>query len=127
MPEPTSSLAEKLVVTLPSPPKEVSRHRASEAWMVTTKKVSKVEIRIKLKAFVSTRIKKFVDIVNSPFFKKSFRQFIFNPPFLCRVLGMLGKSLDNGRKKPLKGIKLSQRPSYRHFQHTLSHGFLHEG
>jgi len=38
--------------------------------MVTTKKVSKVEIRIKVKAFVITRIKKFVDIVISPFFKK---------------------------------------------------------
>jgi hypothetical protein len=113
------------VVTLPSPLKEVSRDRASEAWRVTINKVRNVEIRIKVKAFVFFRIKKFVDIVTSQYFKKSFRQFIFNSPFLCCVLGMLGKSLDNGHKKPLKGIKLPQRLSYRHLHHTFSHGFLH--
>jgi len=57
------------VVTLPSPLKEVSRDRASEASMVTINKVSNREIRIKVKAFVITRVKKFVDIPNSPFFK----------------------------------------------------------
>jgi hypothetical protein len=66
------------VVTLPSAPKEVSRDRASEAWMVTIKKVSKVEIRIKVKAFVSARIKKFVDIVTSLFSKKLLRLRIKN-------------------------------------------------
>jgi len=44
--------------------------------MVTIKKVSKVEIIIKVKAFVITRIKKFVDIVTSPFFKKLLRLII---------------------------------------------------
>jgi hypothetical protein len=78
MPEPTSSPAEKLMVTLPSAPKEVSRDRASEAWRVTIKKVSKVEIGIKVKAFVITRVKKFVDIVTSPFFKKLLRLIIKN-------------------------------------------------
>jgi hypothetical protein len=57
------------VVTLPLLPKEVSRDRASEGWMVTIKKVSNAEIRIKVKAFIITRTKKFVDIVNSPFSK----------------------------------------------------------
>jgi hypothetical protein len=54
------------MVAIPSPLKEVSRDRASEAWMVTINKISNVEIRI----FVITRIKKFVDIVTSPLFKK---------------------------------------------------------
>jgi hypothetical protein len=66
------------VVTIPSPLKEVSRDRASEAWMVTINKVSNVEIRIKVKAFVSTRVKKFVDIVTSQFFKKLLRLRIKN-------------------------------------------------
>jgi hypothetical protein len=69
MPEPTSLPAEKLVVTIPSPLKEVSRDRASEAWMVTINKVSNVENRIKVRAFVIARVKKFVDIVTPPFFK----------------------------------------------------------
>jgi len=70
MPEPMSSPAVKLRVTLPSPLKEGSRDRASEAWMVTIKKVSNVEIRIKLKGFVITRVKKLelVDIVIPLFF-----------------------------------------------------------
>jgi hypothetical protein len=57
------------VVTLPSPLKEVSRDRASEAWMVTINKVSNVEIRIKVKAFFITWVKKFVDIVIPNFSK----------------------------------------------------------
>jgi hypothetical protein len=66
------------VVTLPSPPKEASRARASEAWMVTINKGSNVEIRIKVKVFVITRVKKFADIVNSPYFKKLLRLRIKN-------------------------------------------------
>jgi hypothetical protein len=56
----------------------VSRARASEAWMVTINKVSNVEIRIKVKAFIITRVKKFVDIVNSQYFKKLLRLRIKN-------------------------------------------------
>jgi hypothetical protein len=79
MPEPTSSPGVvKLVVTLPSPLKEVSRARASEAWMVTINKVSNVEIRIKVEAFVITRVKKFLDIVNSPHCQKLLRLRIKN-------------------------------------------------
>lgn len=78
MPEPTSLPAEKLVVTIPSPLKEVSRDRASEAWMVTINKVSNVENRIKVRAFVIARVKKFVDIVNPPFFKNLLRLRIKN-------------------------------------------------
>ena len=78
MPEPTSLPAEKLVVTLPSAPKEVSRDRASEGWMVTINKVGNVEVRKKVNAFVITRVKKTVDIVNFPFFKKLLRLRIKN-------------------------------------------------
>jgi hypothetical protein len=66
------------VVTISSPLKEVSRDRASEAWMVKINKVSNVENRIKVKAFVIARVKKFVDIVNPPFFKKLLRLRIKN-------------------------------------------------
>jgi hypothetical protein len=78
MPKPTSLPAEKLVVTIPSPLKEVSRDRASEAWMVTINKVSNVENRIKVRAFVIARVKKYVDIVNPPFFKNLLRLRIKN-------------------------------------------------
>jgi hypothetical protein len=88
------------VVNIPSSLKEVSRDRASGAWIVTINKVSNVEIRIKVKAFGRIRIRKFVDIVNTPLFKKSFRSFIFNPPFFVvfwecweKVLIMDAKSL----------------------------------
>ncbi len=79
MPEPTSLPGVvKLRVTLPSPSKVVSRDRASEAWMVTINKVSNVEIRIKVKAFLITRVKKFVDITGSPYCKKLLRLRIRN-------------------------------------------------
>ncbi len=61
------------MVTRPSPVKEGSRDRASEAWMVTIKKASNVEIRINVKGFVITRVKKFVDIVSTPFFIRLFK------------------------------------------------------
>jgi hypothetical protein len=56
----------------------VSRARAFEGWMATINKVGNVEVRIKVNVFVITRVKKTVDIVNSPLFKKLLRLRIKN-------------------------------------------------